>query len=94
MTNELNNYAYELHREMMAIPAPLGFGKLQFPKNICAVNDVICHGIPDDVSLKEGDIVNMNVYLNYQGYFGHYLTIWLTPNSWLAKTTSEQALSL
>lgn len=70
-TNELNAYAHELHREMMAIPAPLGFGKPPFPKSICtSVNEVICHGIPNDVPLKEGDILNIDVSLIYQGYFG------------------------
>lgn len=70
-TNALNDFAHQLHREAMAIPAPLGFGKPPFPKSICtSLNDVICHGIPDDVELKEGDILNIDVSCIYQGYFG------------------------
>lgn len=70
-TNELNDYAHSLHREVMAIPAPLGFGKPPFPKSICtSLNEVICHGIPDDVPLKDGDILNIDVSCIYQGYFG------------------------
>jgi methionyl aminopeptidase len=70
-TNELNDYAHELHREVMAIPAPLSFGKPPFPKSICtSLNDVICHGIPDDTPLKEGDILNIDVSCIYQGFFG------------------------
>ncbi len=70
-TNALNDFAHQLHRDAMAIPAPLGFGKPPFPKSICtSVNDVICHGIPDDISLQEGDILNIDVSCIYQGYFG------------------------
>src|SRR5271165_4602086 len=53
-TNALNDYAHELHRKVMAIPAPLGFGNPPFPKSICtSLNEVICHGIPNDIPLKE-----------------------------------------
>lgn len=70
-TNELNEFAHGLHREAMAFPAPLGFGKPPFPKSICtSLNEVICHGIPNDVPLKEGDIMNIDVSCIYQGYFG------------------------
>lgn len=70
-TNALNDFAHDLHRKEMAIPAPLGFGKPPFPKSICtSLNDVICHGIPDDTPLKEGDILNIDISCIYQGYFG------------------------
>ncbi|HEY2811252.1 MAG TPA: methionyl aminopeptidase [Rhabdochlamydiaceae bacterium] len=70
-TEELDDYAHELHRQAMAIPAPLGFGQPPFPKSICtSVNDVICHGIPNATALKEGDILNVDVSCIYQGYFG------------------------
>lgn len=70
-TNDLNAYAHQLHLDAGAIPAPLGYGKPPFPKSICtSLNDVICHGIPDDVLLKEGDILNIDVTCILDGYYG------------------------
>lgn len=50
-------------------PAPLGYEG--FPKSVCtSVNDEVCHGIPDEnVILKEGDIVNVDVSTELNGYF-------------------------
>ena len=51
--------------------APLGYGEPPFPKSICtSLNDVICHGIPDDVPLKDGDMMNIDVTCILDGYFG------------------------
>lgn len=70
-TNELNAYAEELHKAAGATAAPLGYGKPPFPKSICtSLNDEICHGIPDDVPLKEGDILNIDVSAFLNGYYG------------------------
>jgi len=70
-TNALNAYAHQLHLEAGAIPAPLGYGDPPFPKSICtSLNDVICHGIPDDIPLKEGDILNIDVTCILDGYYG------------------------
>ena len=70
-TNELNKKAEILHKEANAIAAPLGYGTPPFPKSICtSVNEVICHGIPDDTPLKEGDIVNIDVTAIVDGYYG------------------------
>ena len=70
-TNQLNAFAHKLHIEAGAIPAPLGYGEPPFPKSICtSLNDVICHGIPDDTPLKEGDILNIDVTCILDGYFG------------------------
>ncbi len=70
-TNQLNDFAHQLHLEAGAIPAPLGYGIPPFPKSICtSLNDVICHGIPDDLPLKEGDILNIDVTCQLEGYFG------------------------
>ncbi len=70
-TNELNDFAHRLHLEAGAIPAPLGYGEPPFPKSICtSLNDVICHGIPDDIPLKDGDIVNIDVTSILNGYYG------------------------
>ncbi len=70
-TNQLNDFAHQLHIDAGAIPAPLGYGSPPFPKSICtSLNDVICHGIPDDRPLKQGDILNIDVTCQLGGYFG------------------------
>jgi methionyl aminopeptidase len=70
-TNELNSYAHQLHVEAGAVPAPLGYGSPPFPKSICtSLNEVICHGIPNDIPLKEGDILNIDVTCILNGYYG------------------------
>lgn len=70
-TNELNDYAHMLHLEAGAIPAPLNFGQPPYPKSICtSLNEVICHGIPDDTPLRDGDILNIDVSCLYEGYYG------------------------
>ena len=50
-------------------PATLGY--LGYPKSCCtSVNDVICHGIPDDTVLQEGDIVNIDITSVVDGWHG------------------------
>jgi methionyl aminopeptidase len=57
-----------------AIPACLNYffpGHTPFPKSICtSVNEVACHGIPDDRVLKDGDIINIDVTVIKDGYHG------------------------
>ncbi|GCD09336.1 methionyl aminopeptidase [Clostridium tagluense] len=68
-TNEINTWVHEYTVEHNAYPAPLGYGG--FPKSVCtSINDVICHGIPDDTVLKDGDIVNVDVTCILDGYYG------------------------
>ena len=68
-TAEVDRLVEEKTRECNAIPAPLGYEG--FPKSVCtSVNDEVCHGIPsEEVILKEGDIVNVDVSTIYKGYF-------------------------
>ncbi|KAL9620206.1 MAG: hypothetical protein Q9160_005215 [Pyrenula sp. 1 TL-2023] len=50
-------------------PSPLNY--VQFPKSVCtSVNEIICHGIPDQRKLENGDIVNIDVTLYHGGYHG------------------------
>ena len=52
-----------------AIPAPLNYRG--FPKSICtSVNHVVCHGIPGEKRLKNGDIINIDVTVIKEGYHG------------------------
>ena len=70
-TQQLNDFAYKLHLKAGAIPAPLHYGEPPFPKSICtSVNDVICHGIPNNRTLLDGDILNIDVTCILNGYYG------------------------
>jgi methionyl aminopeptidase len=70
-TEELDRFAHDLHLEAGAVPAPLGYGSPPYPKSICtSLNEVICHGIPDDIPLKDGDILNIDVSCLLEGYYG------------------------
>jgi len=67
-TNRINTMVEELTRKNNARSAPLNYHG--FPKSVCtSVNNVICHGIPDDTVLKDGDIVNVDVTPILDGYF-------------------------
>lgn len=68
-TNELNKKAAWYIGHFGGIPAPLNYKG--FPKETCiSVNEVICHGIPNDKKLKEGDILNIDVTVKKDGYYG------------------------
>jgi methionyl aminopeptidase len=55
--------------DLQAIPAPLNYRG--FPKSICtSVNHVVCHGIPGDRVLKNGDIVNVDITVIKDGFHG------------------------
>src|SRR5262245_55802310 len=59
-TNRLNDLCHEFIISHGAIPAPLHYKG--FPKSICtSVNHVVCHGIPSEKQLKNGDILNIDV---------------------------------
>ena len=68
-TNYLNDLCHEKIIEKGAIPAPLNYRG--FPKSICtSINHVICHGIPSEKILKDGDIVNIDVTVILDGWHG------------------------
>lgn len=70
-TAELNTFANQLHKDAGAIPASLGYGNPPFPGSICtSINEVICHGIPDERPLQEGDILNIDVACILDGFYG------------------------
>lgn len=70
-TRELNDYAHRLHLEAGAIPAALHYGEPPFPASIpISLNDIICHGIPDETVLRDGDILNIDVATILEGYYG------------------------
>lgn len=68
-TNELNDLCHQFILEKGAVPAPLNYRG--FPKSICtSINHVVCHGIPNDKKLKNGDIVNIDVTTIVDGWHG------------------------
>lgn len=68
-TNDINDLVHDYTLTHGAIPAPLGYEG--FPKSVCtSINDMICHGLPRDIVLKEGDIINVDVTSILNGYFG------------------------
>lgn len=68
-TNEINTIVHEDTLRRGARPAPLNYRG--FPKSVCtSVNEVVCHGIPDDRVLKDGDIINVDVTTVYEGFHG------------------------
>jgi methionyl aminopeptidase len=67
-TDEINTLVHDYTVEHGAVPAPLNYRG--YPKSVCvSVNEVICHGIPGDRVLKNGDIVNVDVTSILNGYY-------------------------
>jgi methionyl aminopeptidase len=71
-TDEIDAFVHDLTIEMGGYPSPLNYGNSNpYPKSLCtSVNEVICHGIPDDRTLVEGDIVNLDVTIYLDGVHG------------------------
>ncbi len=74
-TGELDRLCHDYMVNVQGtIPAPLNYdpsGQNPYPKSICAsVNDMICHGIPNEKMLKNGDCVNLDVTVIKNGFHG------------------------
>lgn len=68
-TDELDRIGHEFLLAHDAYPSTLGYRG--FPKSLCSsINEVICHGIPDDTSLQDGDIVNIDITAFIDGMHG------------------------
>lgn len=68
-TDELDRIGHEFVLSQGAYPSTLGYRG--FPKSMCtSLNEVICHGIPDDTVIEEGDIVNIDITAFKDGYHG------------------------
>lgn len=68
-SNEIDLLANDFIKTQGAISACINYHG--YPKYTCiSINDMICHGLPDDTALKDGDIVNVDVTALYQGFFG------------------------
>ena len=70
-TEMLDQKALEILQDFGACPAPLNYRG--FRRSICtSINHVVCHGIPGDRYLKDGDIVNIDVTLIHDGWHGDH----------------------
>ena len=68
-TEELNKLCHEFTVDRGAVPAPLGYRG--FPKSICtSINHVVCHGIPGEKRLQDGDAINIDVTVIVDGWHG------------------------
>jgi methionyl aminopeptidase len=68
-TNELDVIVHDFLISKSAYPSTLGYRG--FPKSCCtSVNEIICHGIPDDTEIQDGDIVNIDVTAYLDGFHG------------------------
>ncbi len=67
-TDAINTLVHDFTLKNKATPAPLNYRG--FPKSVCtSVNEVICHGIPSDRLLVDGDIINVDVTTILDGYY-------------------------
>ena len=68
-TEKINKIVHDYTIEHGGIPAPLNYHG--FPKSVCtSVNHVVCHGIPDNKKIKDGDIINVDVTTIIDGWHG------------------------
>jgi len=68
-TDELDRIGHEFLLDHGAYPSTLGYRG--FPKSLCtSINEVICHGIPDDTVLRDGDIINIDITAYIHGVHG------------------------
>ncbi|XP_016975976.1 methionine aminopeptidase 1D, mitochondrial [Drosophila rhopaloa] len=100
-TDEIDAFAHGRIIEANAYPSPLRYAG--FPKSICtSINNIACHGIPDDRQLANGDIINIDVTVFLNGYHGDCSKTFLVGDvdergSFLVEATSsclDQCISL
>jgi len=70
-TQSLDDKAVEIIQDFGAVPAPLNYRG--FRRSICtSINHVVCHGIPSEKILRDGDIMNVDVTLYHEGWHGDH----------------------
>ncbi|KAK2791188.1 Methionine aminopeptidase 1 [Emmonsiellopsis sp. PD_33] len=68
-TDHIDKIVHQACLERNSYPSPLNY--VHFPKSVCtSINEVICHGIPDQRPLEDGDILNIDVTLYHEGFHG------------------------
>jgi methionyl aminopeptidase len=83
-TDYINQIVHDFTIQNHAVPAPLNYRG--YPKSVCiSINEEICHGIPGDHELKDGDIVNIDVTPILNGYYAD------TSKTYFVGTPSREA---
>lgn len=78
-TNDIDRFVHTEIIKANAYPSPLRYQS--FPKSVCtSVNNVACHGIPDDRPLMAGDIINVDITVFLNGYHGDCSTMFQIGN--------------
>jgi methionyl aminopeptidase len=99
-TDQLDAVAHDAYVARGAYPSTLGYRG--YPKSICtSVNEIVCHGIPDDQPLRVGDIVNIDVTAYVDGMHGDTSATFVVgdpdaldaPTAGLVATTQEATLA-
>jgi methionyl aminopeptidase len=86
-TQEIDDLVFRLMDEAGAIPATLGYRG--YTKSCCtSINHVVCHGIPGDKVLKDGDVLNVDVTVIVDGWYGD------SSRMYVAGTPSRKAARL
>jgi methionyl aminopeptidase len=86
-TEALNTLCHDFMVEREAVPATLNYRG--YPKSICtSINHVVCHGIPGERRLEDGDILNIDITAILDGYYGD------TSRMYIAGTASTRAKRL
>lgn len=92
-TNELDKICHDFTIQNNAIPAPLNYKG--FPKSICtSVNHVVCHGIPDDYKLQDGDIISIDVTSIVDGWHGDSCRTYFVGDSFIKNPKTIKAKRL
>ncbi|MDQ3627661.1 MAG: type I methionyl aminopeptidase [Actinomycetota bacterium] len=95
-TDDVDRFAHEFLVSHGAYPSTLGYRS--YPKSVCtSVNEVVCHGIPDERPLEDGDIVNVDVTAFLDGVHGDTNRTYLVgdvdePSRLLVERTHEATL--
>lgn len=86
-TLEIDQLVHDYTLSKGAVPAPLGYQG--FPKSVCtSVNEVVCHGVPDNYVLKDGDIINVDVTSKLDGFYGD------TSKTFIIGSVSDKVMDL
>jgi len=89
-TDEIDRFVFDFAREHGAYPATLGYKG--YTKSTCtSVNHVVCHGIPNEKPLRDGDIVNIDVTLILDGWHGDSSRMYTVGN---AKRAAERLIEV
>ncbi len=78
-TNEIDELCNDFMQTQGAVSACLNYHG--YPKYTCtSINEVVCHGVPDNTILKDGDIINVDVTAKFDGFFGDTSRMFLVGN--------------